>query len=170
MLLAARYFGFDLPYAEYWVPLLVGVGMGLMVIGFIHRVGRRQTAVPPPKPAPKKGLEFDPFVQGSATEQRRALRRGGNPVEVHLRRTESKEGKEPLLCGWVLDRSVGGLCLLSPQEFAPDTFWSVLPVNATPMTPWVDVEIRSCRAVKDGWEIGCQFVKQPPWAVLLLFG
>ena len=38
------------------------------------------------------------------------------------------------------------------------------------MTPWVDVEVRMCRALKDGYELGCQFVKTPNWSILLMFG
>jgi hypothetical protein len=167
-MLATKYFGLDLPYGEYWIPLLAGLGIGLMVVGFIHRFLRREPAAPPPKPTTaKKSLEYDPFVQGSATEQRRALRRGGNPVEIFIGKPEQKDNA---MRGWVLDRSMGGLCLLASHELEEGSLWGVLPVNATPITPWVEVEVRSCRSVAEGWEVGCQFVKQPPWAVLLLFG
>ena len=45
-----------------------------------------------------------------------------------------------------------------------------MPAHAPPMTPWTEVEVRSCRQKKDGYEVGCQFVKTPPWSILLLFG
>src|SRR5205807_67771 len=72
--------------------------------------------------------------------------------------------------GWVLDRSVGGLCLDLSAAFPEGTRLSLFPTQAPGMTPWTEVEVRSCRQKKDGYEVGCQFVKTPPWSILLLFG
>jgi hypothetical protein len=36
--------------------------------------------------------------------------------------------------------------------------------------PWIPIEIRSCRADGNEWEVGCRFLKPPPWNDLMLFG
>ena len=82
----------------------------------------------------------------------------------------SEVGKEKPFQAWVIDRSVGGLCLDSHTAYKEGTQLFLLPANAPETTPWVDVEVRSCRPSKDGYELGCRFVKTPPWAILLLFG
>jgi hypothetical protein len=154
---------------EVWVPLTVAMATGAICIVMYRTFGKRPPlpAPAPPTPCSKKEPEYDPFVEGSATEQRYAHRRAGNPVEVLL----APEGSTTQQWrGWVLDRSVCGLCLCVPDEFADGTVLRALPVKAPKITPWTDLEVRSCRGVKDGYEIGCQFIRQPPWSVLLLFG
>jgi len=149
---------------EYWLPLLMGLSVGLIVVMALRFVARKTPPEPLPPPDPKP--DYDPYQLGSSTEQRKTLRRGGNPVQIYFAPPESKDRA---LTGWVVDRSMGGLCLTLPEEQAADTILAVTPVNA-PMSPWVDIVVRSCRPSKEGFEVGCQFVKPPPWAVLLLFG
>jgi hypothetical protein len=113
------------------------------------------------------GPVHDPFDHGSVTERRAAPRREGSHVEVLVRGAEAAQ--EPVRA-WVIDRSMGGVCLLLNEEAAPGTVLSVMPRRAPPGTPWVHAEVRSCKREKDGYEVGCRFVRTPPWAVLLLFG
>ncbi len=47
---------------------------------------------------------------------------------------------------------------------------SVRAANSSRGTPWIQIEVRSCRETGEDWELGCQFVKTPSWNVLLLFG
>src|SRR6516162_1772123 len=99
------------------IPTLVGLGAGLVVVLALHFLvlGRtKPTAVEAPRPEP----EYDPFVQGSASEQRIAFRRTGNPVEVTIR--QSSGGPE-LARGLVINRSTGGLCLALDEMVAEGT-------------------------------------------------
>jgi hypothetical protein len=160
-------FGLNLPGADIWLPLVAGMLAGGLCVVMFRAFSRRPVLAAPPAPSAKKEQEYDPFVQGSATEQRRAHRRGGNPVEVLLAEQNSNT---PTWRGWVVDRSVGGLCLCVPEEIPEGTLIRAMPVNAPTITPWTELEVRSCRATGDGHELGCQFVRQPPWSVLLLFG
>jgi hypothetical protein len=166
VLWAIKILGYDLSNWELWLPFGVGIGAGLLSVTALMWASRRNAARKidvKPDQAPNS----DPFVQGSACEQRRALRRAGNPVKVFL----APPGEDtPQGSAWVLDRSVGGLCLNSEREYEAGTTLRVLPANAPDLAYWIEVEIRSCRAVKGGFEIGCQFVKTPPWSILLLFG
>jgi hypothetical protein len=156
-----------LQFWEIWVPLAVGVGVGCLFIILGRSGSRRRHAASLTESGPKPSSDYDPFVMGSPSEQRKTYRRGGNPVEVLV---ASGHSASPEWRGWIVDRSTGGLCVCVPQEIKPGTIVRVLPVHAPEMTPWTDVEIRGCRATDDGFELGCQFVKPPPWTVMLLFG
>jgi hypothetical protein len=153
-----------------FLSVAAGVVAGLGTVGAIHYLIRpRRTAAPVPDSfdRPPDNLPPDPFVHGSASENRSSFRRQGNPVEVKI---VNKDMEGAQVGGWVVDRSIGGLGLLVETPFDVDTTWAVRPTNAPPVAPWVQVVIKSCRQSKHGWEVGCQFTKTPPWAVMLLFG
>jgi hypothetical protein len=155
----------NLPYSEYWLPLLIGAGVGILAIIVLRSLAPQKAYVP--REEKKEAREYDPFIQGGRSDQRRSFRRGGSTIRVHYAFPDRKNHPEE---AWVIDRSMGGLCLGVSNELPEGTILSLLPLNAPPMTPWVDVEVRSCRRVEDQVELGCQFVKVPPWSILLLFG
>jgi hypothetical protein len=152
--------------SDFLLPSLVGLGAALLAIAGLHFFSRGRSAQAPPSPSGPQP-EFDPFVQGSATEQRKAYRRAGNPIEVLLRTPGT--GQEPKR-GWVVNRSTGGLRLDVDQLVEEESVLEVRPSNAPPITPWVEVKVKDCRRTTDGWHLGCQFVRTPPWALLLMFG
>jgi hypothetical protein len=158
----------QLPW-ELVVPLTAGLaasGMALVLSHFL-RGGATRDETAKAKPEEKQTPAFDPFVQGSASEQRSAYRRAGNSIEVLI---GDPEQEKQATHGWIVDRSMGGLCLAVAEARAKGTVLKVRTVNAPPATPWVDLEVKSCRQTKEDWELGCQYVKTPPWAVMLLFG
>ncbi len=116
-------------------------------------------------PAEKAPLLPDNFLQGVTTERRAAPRRRGHAIEVFL---SAGEG-EPLL-GWVVDRSIGGLCVMVEQPVAQAARGKVRPRIAPESTPWVPVLVKSCRAEGHEYEVGCQFAHTPSWNVLVQFG
>jgi hypothetical protein len=167
--------GFNLDYTK-WPPEAWAVAAGLIpialfVVAYFFLMRRRKTDVrapytPPPireAPAPAD----DPFVFGSSQERRSSLRRGGNPVPIFLSDAEARSDPTP---GWVVDRSMGGLCVSVEEPVATGTILSVRAANAPNTIPWIQVEVRNCRATEDRYELGCQFVRTPPWSTLLLFG
>jgi hypothetical protein len=144
---------------------LVAAGTAFVLSRFLFTKPAAPASAPPP--AEKPPCEFDPFVEGSASEQRNALRRGGSPVKVLIGNPEQGgKGQD----GWVVDRSVGGLGLAVSDAIAEGSLLEVRAANAPPGTPWVEIQVKTCRQCKNGWELGCQFIKTPPWAVMLLFG
>ncbi|MCI0684824.1 MAG: hypothetical protein L0Y71_22230 [Gemmataceae bacterium] len=155
-----------LPYQEYWFPLAIGiaVGMGCIFTGNLVWRARKPT---PRKPQPPAPPGYDPFLQGSPSEQRKSYRRAGNLVQVLYARPDNKESPRRAL---VLDRSMGGLRLATDEEVAAGTRLVVLPVNAPELTPWTEIEVRDSSLVEDCWELRCQFLKTPQWSILLLFG
>jgi hypothetical protein len=140
-----------------FVAALLSLFVGRLLLSRSRTRQRSEAEAPP----------YDPFDYGSATERREAPRRKGNPIEVLV--TDPEVAGEPVR-GWVVDRSMGGLCLMLNDEIAPGTVLNIMPRNGPPATPWVEVEVRTCKKDRTGYEAGCQFVRTPPWAVLLLFG
>jgi hypothetical protein len=150
------------------IPLI-----GLLVAFLAFLVGRRWfVAQPTPQPEPPEEEPSSTLLTASLQkppppERRSAPRRkGGNRVEVFL----TDESKEATMCGWVVDRSLGGLCLNVEQPLLEGSVWNVRPRKAPQTAPWLVVEVRSCRPEGTEWEVGFRFLKQPQWNDLLLFG
>ena len=160
------YFSFftDQPWT---IPLI-----GLLVSSLAYLMGRRWLV--PRSAARQTPLpeEMSPTVLTTATlkqaepDRRSAPRRKGNRVEVHL----ADDSKNPPQMGWVVDRSMGGLCLIVEKPLTEGATLKIRPRQAPQTTPLIAIEIRSCRADGGEWEIGCRFLKAPQWNDLLLFG
>ena len=154
------------PYAIFWVPGLVFVG----IVGTIFWLMRRESrlAIVPTAPADESAVK--PFVTAKPAEQRVAFRRQGNPVQIHVGTPDNKTQTES---GCVLDRSVGGMRLALYNEIEPGVILSIRPIHADNIVPWVDLQVRSCRISDEmtgQFEVGCQYVKSPPYSIQLLFG
>ncbi|MBY0528192.1 MAG: PilZ domain-containing protein [Gemmataceae bacterium] len=151
-----------------WIAMAAGLAASLVAVFVGVRLSRRgATAIPVVRhPRPTMPAN-DPFRYGSATERRESYRRKGARVRVEL---ADAEGGNELGSAWVVDRSAGGLCLLSTTELPAGVIFSVRPVHAPNGTPWARAEVKSCREADGEWEIGCKFVRQPSWSMMLLFG
>jgi hypothetical protein len=153
----------SLPHIYIWLPILVFVA----IAGLGFWLSRPGAVATEPLSEPVQSLTATP---AKAPDQRGAHRRPGNTIEVHVASPEDKEA--PSLAN-VLDRSTGGVRLALFAELAVGTVLSIRPVRADDMVPWVDVEIRSCKPSKEvpgAFEVGCQYVKSPPYSIQLLFG
>ena len=103
-------------------------------------------------------------------DQRVASRRLGNTVQVYVAPPDCK--KDPNI-GSILDRSMGGMRIALFYEVEAGTVIAIRPVHADEMVPWVDIEVRSCKAsteIPGQFEVGCKYVKSPPYSIQLLFG
>ncbi len=160
---------FEIPGLRWEIAVPVAIGIG--VSGLALAVGRyclgrrRQSASQGTDAAVEKS--FDPFVEGSKTERRSSIRRRGNPVAVLI---GDARGETELGRGWVLDRSMGGLCLSCDIPLESAQIVTVKPVSAPSSVFWTPIEVRSCRHTNDTYELGCRFVKTPSWNQLLYFG
>ena len=146
---------------ETWLVLLIGFGTAGLAFAVGWKTMRKRKA---PAPAPS---DADPFNDGPTNDRRAATRRAGHAVTVEM---NDPDDKRPQQHGWVVDRSVGGLCLMVPSAVPVGSVWKVRPSDAPRTTPPVRLEVKTC--VPDGhdWKLGCQFEKNPSYAVLLMFG
>jgi PilZ domain-containing protein len=165
------YAALDLTSLPAWVAPAIGVASaGLAFACGFAVLGRRRrlTAAPADPAAPAQpATPADPFVEGSGSERRAAHRRQGSQVQALV--AEGDDTAHAVPC-WVVDRSVGGLGLRMDTPVTTGAVLRVRPRDATPIIPWTEVEVKSCRQHGDSWEVGCRFVRTPPWSVLLLFG
>jgi hypothetical protein len=100
-------------------------------------------------------------------DNRRTPRRAGKIIEVLV--APQGETEFPRR-GLVLNRSNGGLGVLVNDEYAVGSMIGVMPADASRLTPWVEVEVKSCRKNSDGYELGLQYLMVPPYATLVMFG
>jgi hypothetical protein len=151
------------------ITLVVGVAAGAFIFWVGNLIASRRRVDEDYYQDEAEGLEMttDPFVKGRYQERRGAARRGGNPIAVLI--TDEAVEAEPIR-GYVLDRSTGGLCISCEAEIEEGTILSVRTANAPETAPWVQIEVRNCRRNGREYEIGCQWLRTPPWSVLLLFG
>ncbi len=147
--------------------LIVGIGAAFAILAFLlgSRLLARRPAIEGPHP--DSADTPDPFSAGSAGERRQAFRRKGSSIGVQI--SELNQTQEALP-GCVLDRSITGVGLWSEKKFTVGDRIKVRPDSSPPMTPWVEVEVRSCKELEGGWQLGCIFLATPPYSVLLLFG
>lgn len=154
-----------LPYAYFWLPTLAFIA----VVGFVYRFTRAHRYAQ--AEAGEPGMPVVPITLSlKPKDLRGASRRQGNTVEVHVARPEDKDNPE---LGSVLDRSMGGMRLALYNEIEAGAVLAIRPVNADAMVPWVEVEVRSCKVSQEipgQFEVGCQYVKSPPYSIQLLFG
>jgi hypothetical protein len=106
-------------------------------------------------------------VSAKTIDRRKSPRRSGNPIAIYIAYPDSKS--EPVV-GKVSDRSLGGLCISSENEFEIGTNLLVRPVKSINLTPWCQVEVLACRKVGSGWILNCRFMNPRPDSVRLLFG
>jgi hypothetical protein len=160
-------FYLNLSHWPVWAVFVAGAfsaSLTFVVGRMLYRKPRRSL---PPAPKQQNGDGPDPFINGSASERRRSLRRTGKPVKVFI---SDEEGQKKPVEGWVVDRSMGGLCLTVDQPAPLQSILTVRTVTAPSDTPWVQVEVKRCQPSEDRWELGCAFIRKPAWAVLLQFG
>jgi hypothetical protein len=149
---------------ETWaIPLagLASAGATLLVSRAYQLARKRKTT---PK---ETDVTPDAFQVDGARDKRQSFRRGGKQTKVLV--SDSAAGSEPVV-GLVLDRSVSGLGLLLEKPVPENTILSVRTTDAPEATPWVQIQVRRCQAKDERWEVGCVFVRTPPWSILLHFG
>jgi hypothetical protein len=162
------------------MELYAALAAGLATAGLALFAGRRMLAAtptarpapppraapPPPRATPLPAAVEDAFRLG-VTDRREAPRRAGNCVDILV---EGGPGALPSLA-WVQDRSSRGLALVLGREPGEGARLRVRPAGAADSLPWTEVCVRSCAPAGPGtWRVGCEFVRTPPWNVLMLFG
>jgi hypothetical protein len=107
-----------------------------------------------------------PLNRGS---ERRTAPRRRKQVKVLI---ESEDGSSVPERGWVVDHSPGGMRLSVSRAVPVNQVLRVGVAKAKAPDPvsWLRVEVKSCRRKGYPWELGCQFLGNPPYSLLLLLG
>ena len=109
-------------------------------------------------------MEDDSYVKQG--DRRGSKRRWLNPIPV---RFIAPTDAEPLN-GIVVNRSAGGLAILTNHDFPEGTILMVRPLEAPESVPSVKVAVRHSRKAGGMRMLGCQYVQELPWNVKVWFG
>src|SRR5690554_3899074 len=108
-MLANLFASLDLLQQPLWIITGVGAAVSALALFLGDRWVRQPLAPPALQHTGKIGSRlfdeddnYDPFVEGSRTEKRRAIRRKGNEIEVESCHSDDESD---LWYGWVIDRS-----------------------------------------------------------------
>jgi hypothetical protein len=156
-------FGLLLSFGEAVCVVAVGLGTAGLSLLLGRRLFRRSEQA-----AAKAGgsPRIEAALMGPGEERRTSPRRSGNCVAAHLTDDSDNEPVEV----WVMDRSLGGLCLLAEAPVAVGSRLRVRPRHASGRQFWTPIRVCACRRNREGWSVHCQFLQVPPMNVLLLFG
>jgi hypothetical protein len=156
-------FGLSLSFGEAVSTAAIGLGTAGLALFF----GRRLVtgaAAPVEDETDHVQVAFNRPL--TPEERRTAPRRRGSCVAAHLADETDSEPVEV----WVIDRSLGGLCLQAEIPVAVGSQLRVRPRHVSGHQIWTPVRVRACKQNREGWTIHCQFLQVPPMNVLLLYG
>ena len=166
-MLAQFSIGFDLSRWEIWTAPAVGLSSACLLLIAVRMFLQGRKPEAPPAPAKKDAAAEDSGNYPAVGERRASVRRQGYTIQVLI--ADVNANTEPF-SGCVRNRSFGGLCLVVPRAVEANAILSVRTADASAETPPVQVRVKWCRAREGSWELGCQFVRTPPYCQLLLFG
>lgn len=128
---------------------------------------QREETRPTPASAPVDAMSAANFAapMGGA-EKRRSPRRGSGLAVVHISRTGAW-GKPTE--GWVINKSLGGMCLCSPRRFDEGTLLKVAPKRRSSEKAEVELHVLHVRQEGARYILHCQFVSHVPAHVLQRF-
>jgi hypothetical protein len=141
------------------------VALGVLAAVATYFLGRWLFGRGEPRRPDRAGAVDEEFLCGVTRDRRTFPRREGNSVEVLLRR-DAKE--EPIL-GWVIDRSTGGIRVMTDRPVPARGAWQIRP-SRPDKADWIDVVVRSCRQEDEQYEVGLQFQSTPNWSNMREFG
>jgi hypothetical protein len=90
----------------------------------------------------------------TSPKRRQTPRGRGAPSRILIL---DKNGPKEPFSGWVINRSIGGLCVSLLQPLEEGSTLSVRPAKDPLDDVWYEVLVKYCRATDTGWEMGCEF-------------
>lgn len=142
-------FDLDLTRWELWsIPVAGFICTGLVLIGGRWLLARRQ---PEPEAQPDP---LNPYVSLASPKRRQTPRGRGAPSRILI--LDKTKTAEPF-SGWVINRSIGGLCVSLVQPIEEGAKLNVRPAKEIMDDVWYEVVVKYCRATDSGWEMGCEF-------------
>jgi hypothetical protein len=123
-----------------------------------------QTACSHPSP-PELAVASTSVAASGEQEKRRSPRRGASLTVVQITRPGS--WSRPVE-GWVVNKSLGGMCLCSPRRFDAQTLLEVRPKRSPNPKSKVELRVLETREQGGRYMLHCQFVSHPPTDVFQL--
>jgi hypothetical protein len=160
--------------ADWAIGMAIIVGVVVAIVAFVfgwilinrRRARLRELAAQAgdwkDRPSPQ-----DAFRYGLGMARRKSVRLSGNQVPVSVTFDGNTESPWD---GWVIDRSHGGLRLKVPRPIQVGMILRVRSLQAPTAFPWMEVQVKNARDKSEFWEIGCQFLSEPPEEILKSFG
>ncbi|HEV8059867.1 MAG TPA: PilZ domain-containing protein [Gemmataceae bacterium] len=154
----------DINWQSLTVPA-AGLAVTVLVLGAgLFWVSKRKSKTP----ASLDVATRDPFTQGGQADRRQSPRRSGQSIRITI---QLLNDQKTVFEGFVMDRSMGGLRILVERPLTANQMLNVRSTDAPQTVSWVQVQVRRIEQLPDKtFEVGCQFIRTPPWAVLLTFG
>jgi hypothetical protein len=112
---------------------------------------------------PRRSKQSDNGV----SEKRLSVRLIGGAFQVLI--SDAQVTRKPTKA-LVVNHSLGGLCILTPDKAAEGTILSLRTADAVRGVSWVQVQVCRCYACGVQYEIGCRFVGTAPTRFLHIFG
>jgi hypothetical protein len=109
--------------------------------------------------------EEEPPVIATGVDDRRSSPRKKKLLKIIIRDESTGE----IFGGWVLDRSLGGMCLSIQRPIEEASLLAIRRPSAPESTPWVEMRVRNVRERESTWELGCEYIRTPPWEILVQF-
>jgi hypothetical protein len=116
--------------------------------------------------APAEALDPQTGETAVDVEDRRASPRRKKLLRVLVRNDSATLAP---CTGWILDRSLGGMCVALDHEVEVGTILAVCRQPESVASRWVELRVLNVREQESTWELGCEFVRVPSWEVLLQF-
>ena len=151
------------------LPIAIGGGVACIVLSILawkYRPRKKKRFFDPPIIHKVWDETWSP-PQTTGADRRTTMRRDGQPVPVYLNSAAFEKQTEP---AYVIDRSKGGLKIISAKPLPAGSTMQIRAENAPDNIPWLTMIVRSCREMGIRYELGCEFEQPPPWNILLLFG
>lgn len=142
------------------------IASGVIVSALLVFIFQRQQGNSEKPSVSDQSTKHDPFDYGGTSEHRKAARRKGKNLEVELK---DPTGTRQTEIGWIMDRSMGGLRLLSDSSWPAGMELHVRVKSKADFMPWVEVQVKHCEHTSNGWQLGCEFLHNPSWNLLLMF-
>lgn len=123
----------------------------------------------PPPPLPETVSSVTPEEEETETATDVADRRLTPRRKKLLRIAVRNESTGALISGWILDRSLGGMCISVHEPVEAGMRLAVRRNTAPESVPWVELRVLNVREQENTWELGCEYLRTPTWEVLLQF-
>ena len=161
-------------FADWAIGMAIIVGVSVALVAFLvgwfvinRRRARRRLLAARTGEWKDEMMPEDAFRYGMGMARRRSVRLSGNQIPVHVSPDGSIEAPWE---GWIVDRSQGGLRLRVPEPIPIGVVLRVRCLNASENLPWAEMQVKNAREKQEHWEVGCQFLTDPPMDVLRSLG